>query len=264
MTVCAVCGLVFSSGAPAQQEVRQAAGEEHSALLWGWSEQMVCAGQPQLGRCRGSRCARPALPTHPTAACAPCSCRRGSRSRRASASRQSRVPRWAALRARMHAFQRRMPLVKRPRRDAGLPGFLPPLRWRPLDGPLPSRHSTPTPCPRLLPPQGKAASGLYEKWSKRTRLRVATGGTEEAGAQLAAQMADRCARQGLFGLSGCRDCVWLVAVLHARWICGPRGAAAARRLTLLAPPPLPLYCRFKHGGRGWVNPLKAKVGAALQ
>ncbi|PRW33125.1 DEAD-box ATP-dependent RNA helicase 29 isoform X1 isoform B [Chlorella sorokiniana] len=58
--------------------------------------------------------------------------------------------------------------------------------------------------------KGKVTTGLYEKWSKKTRLRVATGGTEERGAHLAAQMADR----------------------------------------------------FKHGGRGWVNPLKAKVANA--
>lgn len=45
-------------------------------------------------------------------------------------------------------------------------------------------------CSHLLS-QGKAASGIYEKWSKKTRLRVATGGQEEQGAKLAAQMADR-------------------------------------------------------------------------
>ena len=45
---------------------------------------------------------------------------------------------------------------------------------------LPSRH-----------PQGKATTGLYEKWSKKTRLRVAPGGADEAGERLAAQMGDR-------------------------------------------------------------------------
>ena len=47
-----------------------------------------------------------------------------------------------------------------------------------------------------LPLQGKAATGLYEKWSKKTRLRVATSGAEEPGARLAAQMADRCVGWG--------------------------------------------------------------------
>lgn len=41
------------------------------------------------------------------------------------------------------------------------------------------------------PLQGKVTTGLYEKWSKKTRLRVATDGSEEQGARLAAQMADR-------------------------------------------------------------------------
>ena len=37
----------------------------------------------------------------------------------------------------------------------------------------------------------KGPKGLYEKWSKKTRLKVASGGTEAGGAKLAAQMADR-------------------------------------------------------------------------
>ncbi|KAL4439981.1 hypothetical protein ABPG75_002982 [Micractinium tetrahymenae] len=53
----------------------------------------------------------------------------------------------------------------------------------------------------------KGPSGIYKKWAKKTRLRVAVGGSEEAGAQLAQQMKDR----------------------------------------------------FKKGGRGWVNPLKAAL-----
>ncbi|EFN52851.1 hypothetical protein CHLNCDRAFT_138323 [Chlorella variabilis] len=53
----------------------------------------------------------------------------------------------------------------------------------------------------------KGATGIYQKWAKKTRLRVASGGTEEQSSALAAQVADR----------------------------------------------------FKRGGRGWANPLKAEV-----
>ncbi|KAL4420282.1 hypothetical protein ABPG77_005622 [Micractinium sp. CCAP 211/92] len=53
----------------------------------------------------------------------------------------------------------------------------------------------------------KGPTGIYEKWAKKTRLRVAVGGSEVGAAQLAAQMKDR----------------------------------------------------FKKGGRGWVNPLKAAL-----
>ncbi|PSC71287.1 DEAD-box ATP-dependent RNA helicase 29 [Micractinium conductrix] len=42
----------------------------------------------------------------------------------------------------------------------------------------------------------KGPSGLYEKWSKKTRLRVATGGAEESAAAVASQMGDRFKKGG--------------------------------------------------------------------
>lgn len=58
-------------------------------------------------------------------------------------------------------------------------------------GPHCVQHSNPPARIPALAPQGKATTGLYEKWSKKTRLRVAPGGAEEAGERLAAQMSDR-------------------------------------------------------------------------
>ena len=49
-------------------------------------------------------------------------------------------------------------------------------------------------CPCCLGVQGsKGATGIYQKWAKKTRLRVASGGTEEQSSALAAQVADRWA-----------------------------------------------------------------------
>ena len=78
---------------------------------------------------------------------------------------------------------------------------LPPWPLSPLP-PFPAMLPHPSHCaavtlPLLLSTQAsKGPSGLYEKWSKKTRLRVAGGGgssREQEGAQLAAQMGDRCA-----------------------------------------------------------------------
>lgn len=98
--------------------------------------------------------------------------------------------------------------------------------WRKIHAWRKCRIAPPPPPPTPLPPpphthahhttpspflQGsKGPTGLYEKWAKKTRLRVAVGGAEEGAAQLAAQMKDRWAeglRKGRLAGQLTADCL---------------------------------------------------------
>ena len=95
---------------------------------------------------------------------------------------------------------------------------------------------------------------LYQKWTKKTHLKVSSGGgREEDGTVLAAQMADRWGRGGgcVWGGGGGGD-----GKAFGRHSISPLGGECGG--DTLPPTHLlaPALCRFKKGGRGWVNPLK--------